>query len=116
MVTASIRVRINDRGEMVFLDGPLAGVFVNETAVTVRASHVEPVNPILRPLFSLLRIIAGDKGRISHFTRRWACTWRVNLKPIGGPVLRTVYACRLEAIQAEIAWIEANMHLLEKTK
>ena len=74
-----------------------------EGAVTARASHVEPSNPLLRILFHLLRQWLGDKGRMSEFTRSWPCLWRVNMKPVGGPILCTRYYDRKQILNAEVA-------------
>lgn len=49
-------------------------------AEIIRASHVEP---------------EGDK-------------WRVDLTPIGGPVLDRLYELRQDALDAEVEWIENN--------
>jgi hypothetical protein len=73
-----------------------------EGTVTARASHVEPDNWLLRAVFHLLRQWLGDKGRMSDFTRSWKCLWRVNLKPVGGPILCTRYFDRKQAINAEV--------------
>ena len=70
-----------------------------------RASYVEPVNCLLRRFFHLLRHGFGDEGRVSNWTRAWTVVWRVNLAPIGGPILRTVYYDRTQAINAEIVAI-----------
>jgi hypothetical protein len=78
-----------------------------------RASHVEPVNPILRLFFHLLRQWLGDKGRMSEYTRSWPCLWRVNMKPVGGPILSTVYYDRKQAINAEV--IALNKFFIEGT-
>jgi hypothetical protein len=59
----------------------------NRGARTARASHVEPDNILLRVIFHLLRQWLGDKGHMSEFTRSWKCLWRVNMKPVGGPIL-----------------------------
>jgi hypothetical protein len=59
-----------------------------EGAVVNRASHVEPDNFVLRIIFHGLRQVLGDKGRMSEFTRNWPILWRVNTKPVGGPILR----------------------------
>ena len=82
-------------------------------AVPLRASHVEPVNPLLRVIFHLLRQWLGDKGRMSEFTRAWPCLWRINLKPLDGPILPTVYYDRKQAINAEV--IALNKFFIEES-
>jgi hypothetical protein len=80
---------IDESGDMKFLvlefmhESPLL-----EGANVSRASHVEPNNFVLRIIFHGLRQVLGDKGRMSEFTRNWPIFWRVNTKPVGGPILR----------------------------
>jgi hypothetical protein len=69
-----------------------------------RASHVEPVNPMLRVAFYALRIF-GDGGKLAGFTRSWACQWQVNLSPIGLGLLPMTYHNRQSAIDAEIDYL-----------
>jgi hypothetical protein len=90
--------------------------------VTRRASHVEPVNIILRVLFHILRTVVSDKSAAAAWTRVWPCLWRVNTAPVGGPVLRlkhlppddaffvnsediAVWRNRQDAIDAEIKFL-----------
>jgi hypothetical protein len=70
-----------------------------------RASHVIPRNFALRGLFYLLRYWLGDKGRMSDLTRLWKCEWIVDTRPVGGPILSTVYYDRKQAINAEVAYL-----------
>jgi hypothetical protein len=75
------------QNEVTFIVDESAGdavYLVTEAAATLdlgaqplRASHVEPVNPILRCAFHLLRQWLGDKGRMSDFTRNWPCLVRI---------------------------------------
>ena len=97
---------IDESGDMKFL----VPEFMSESplldgANVSRASHVEPGNVILRIIFHGLRQILGDKGRMSEFTRRWNCLWRVNTKPVGGPILAGRYRNRKDAIEAEIIFL-----------
>jgi len=79
---------IDESGDMKFLvpefmhESPLL-----EGANISRASHVEPDNFVLRIIFHGLRQVLGDKGRMSEFKRNWPILWRVNTKPVGGPIL-----------------------------
>lgn len=73
-----------------------------------RASHVEPANPLLRYAFHSLRETFGESGSIADFTRQWSCIWRVNLAPVNGPILPVTFSNRMEAIAAEVIWLEAN--------
>lgn len=73
-----------------------------------RASHIEPVDPILRGVFHLTRKLFGDKGRVSAWTRRWSILWRVNMSPSGGGIIG-IYRDRSKAIDAELAWLRRSM-------
>jgi hypothetical protein len=42
---------------------------------------------------------------MSNFTRAWPILWRVNLQPIGGPVIAERYFNRRQAINAEVVAI-----------
>lgn len=115
-----VTVTIEENGDMTFLDTDAERVFLElGTAVTRRASHVEPVSVPLRLLFYILRWF-GDKNRIADWTRNWRCGWRVNTAPVGGPILRWshirpdaewglgdvyVWYNRQEAIDAEIKFL-----------
>ena len=91
---------IAENGDCTYLMTEAAPVI--EGAVSKRASHVEPDNFFLRILFHALRQYLGDKGRMSDFTRSWRCLWRVNMEPVGGPILCTRYYDRQQAINAEV--------------
>lgn len=118
-----ISVTIEESGDLTYLGTDSAKAFteIGETT-TRRASHVEPVDFWFRILFHTLRFF-GDKNRIAEWTRHWRCLWRVNTKPVGGPILawKHVYpdagwkypagegiafwADRREAIEAEIKFL-----------
>src|ERR1700722_3126134 len=95
-------------GDIRFLVNNLSRSFVDESSTIRRASHVEPINAFLRIVFYTLRFLFGEYGRMGQFTRVWPCLWRINLSPVSGPILPTVYRDRQKAIQAEIGWLEAN--------
>ena len=106
-MTDHVTISIDDTtGEARFLVNGLSRCFLDETSVIKRASHVEPVSWILRLAFYLTRNAFGEYGRIAEFTRLWPCLWRVNLAPIGGPILPEFYSDRSQAIDAEIAYLE----------
>lgn len=90
------QIRLVDHHEM----GPELGQVTKQ-----RASHVEPVNPILRGLFRLLRARARDDGLVAAFTRCWPCRWRVAI--VAGPTFGP-YRQRAAAIAAEIDWLNDN--------
>ena len=121
-----VSVVIEENGDLTFLDTDAERVFLElGTAVTRRASHVEPVFLPLRLAFYILRWF-GDKNKIADWTRNWKCGWRVNTDPVGGPILRyshlkhnasmlkfpaedwdgvAVWRNRQEAIEAEIEFL-----------
>ena len=99
---ATLLIHEDGRIEMIAGHGPeLSGEGV---AVKRRASHVAPVNPLLRLAFHAIRCLVADESRLAGWTRRWRCQWRVAI--VGGPVLDGTWRDRLEAIAAEIEWIE----------
>jgi len=73
-----------------------------------RASHVLPVNRLMRWLFRKLRHVCEDDSPLAEFTRRWPCRWQADLALCGGPVLGP-FTRRQDAIAAEVAWIETNI-------
>ena len=104
---------IDTKGTLTFLNTETTRPFLNlGEAKTRRASHVEPNNFALRILFHGLRRVLGDKGRMSDFTRRWPILWRVNLSPVGGPILFIRYRDRQAAIRAEVEWLNARIDTL----
>jgi hypothetical protein len=70
-----------------------------------RASHVVPSVFLLRLAFRVLRGLLGDQGRCAAWTRRWRCSWLVDLRPSGGGWMPGTFADRDEAIEAELAWL-----------
>lgn len=108
---AEVSLVIRDDGTLVSLDTEDSACFKSLGTVTSRrASHVEPDNRFFRLAFHILRRFYGDKGRMSEFTRSWPCLWRANLAPVGGPILPGRWSNRLEAIDAEVVWL--NKHLV----
>ena len=98
----------DSNGNTKFLVNDLSRSFLDDFSVIQRASHVEPVNGILRIVFYALRAMFGEYGSMARFTRLWPCQWRVNLSPVEGPILSTVYRDRARAIDAEVSWLESN--------
>lgn len=98
---------ISETGEISYLSAPsLEDAFEGKQSKR-RASHVEPVNFALRLAFHCLRAALGESGRVSNWTRHWACKWRVNLSPSAGPTFGR-FISRDIAIAAEERWLEAN--------
>jgi hypothetical protein len=108
VMTERITISIDDStGEARFLVNGLSACFLDETSVIKRASHVEPVSLMPRLAFYMARAVFGEYGKVTESTRAWSCLWRVNLSPIDGPILPEVYKDRSQAIDAEIAYLEA---------
>lgn len=109
---AEITITIDESGNLKMLETTMAEPFkVLGTAVTKRASHVEPYDFWPRVAFTVLRKLVSDDSRIAERARRWNCFWRVNTKPVGGPILRNQYGniaawwIREDAIVAEIEFL-----------
>lgn len=118
MADKILAVTIEEDGNLTFLATDAADAFLEcGEVVTRRASHVEPASAVWRVFFHILRWF-GDKNRIAEWTRTWKCLWRVNTKPVGGPILRwtdlgdgaedheiAVWENRQQAIDAEIRFL-----------
>jgi hypothetical protein len=98
-------IRITADGTVRFLNTPETATLITPETVTRRASHVEPHGVIMRVAFHVLRYFFGEKGPMADFTRLWPCRWRVNLCPVGGPVLPGRWYDRKAAICAEVVWL-----------
>lgn len=71
------QVKINRRtGTLEFLHHP--GFDVGKTTRS-RFSEIVPVKPWLRVPFRILRLLFGDTGRMSAWTRIWKCRWRLEI-------------------------------------
>jgi hypothetical protein len=82
-----VTATIDENGDVLFLATSANDIFLNHgTVVTKRASHVEPYHLGYRIAFHILRWF-GDKTQIAEWTRNWPVVWRVNTKPVGGPIL-----------------------------
>lgn len=97
-----VEISIAEDGTIQFLMSEGAEVLLDGDTVVRRASHVEPDSLTLRLAFHGLRFIFGEDGKVGNFTRIWPCAWRVNLSPVGGPILDDVWYDRQDAIDAEI--------------
>lgn len=104
----TVEITITEDGTVRFLVNELTAPLVAEGAVIRRASHVEPDGYIARVVFHFLRRMFGEKGAVAEFTRHWPVEWRVNLAPIGGPILPGRYLNRSEAIAVEIEHLNQN--------
>ena len=118
-----VTITINEDGTQTFLKTDSADIFLEQgETITRRASHVEPAEFIERVLFTLLRSLFADTSAVAAWTRTWNTLWRVNTKPVGGPILcwkhvhpPTIGTCvaddpvywnnRQEAIEAEVAFL-----------
>ena len=100
-----LTVTIDENGDMIYLKTPLSDVLLElGTVVTKRASHVEPDTFFARMAFRALRLVVTDNSRIAQWTRGWNVRWRVDTRPVGGPVLRwaDVYGARQIAEMARV--------------
>ena len=95
-------------GNATFLVNDLSKGLLDSSSKVRRASHVEPYSFLPRLFFHGLRIVFGENGRIGDWTRNWSCRWRINLSPVGGPIIDIPFKYRLFAISCEIDWLEAN--------
>jgi hypothetical protein len=83
-----VTMTIEDDGTATFLKTDSADIFLEcGEVITRRASHVEPAMRYERWAFHLLRTLFGESGVVSDWTRGWKTLWRVNTKPVGGPIL-----------------------------
>lgn len=81
---------------------------LGERTARRRASHIEPCRPALRLAFRILRACCSDNSRIADWTRTWPCHWRVNMRPVGGPVFPYRFGNRSLAIAFEHNWLLEN--------
>ena len=117
----TVTVTIEGDGSMTFLKTDAADIFLEMGAVvTRRASHVEPYDFWPRLAFTVIRALVSDKSQVAEWTRGWKVLWRVNTKPVGGPILRwkhrgypfaayenkiAAWSKRQDAIDAEIVFL-----------
>ncbi len=130
---AEIIITIDESGDLKMLEMAMAEPFkILGTTVTKRASFVEPYDFWSRVAFTFIRALVPDDSRLAEWTRNWNTLWRVNTKPVGGPILRVRDVCphinfdvypeyggqiafwtdRQEAIDAEIKFL--NTFFLER--
>lgn len=76
------------------------------SCVARRASHIEPVNLVLRALFHCVRGLVRDESKLAECTRRWPCRWRARIfDPQIPPAVLGPFDNRDDAISAEIEYI-----------
>jgi hypothetical protein len=121
-----ITVTIDEDGDLIFLQTDSADIFMElGKTITKRASHVEPATFWARVAFHILRALVTDDSDVAAWTREWKCAWRINTKPVGGPILTwadlwgsvapsttATFADRQNAIDAEIEFL--NTFFLER--
>ena len=107
-----ITTTITADGNQIFLDtrGSVTFCEVGESTVQ-RASQVEPDSLPLRLAFRAIRACVRDTSKVAQWTRTWSCWWRIDTRPVGGPVLIGRYRDRNRAIEAEICFL--NKFFLE---
>jgi hypothetical protein len=101
-----VTVTIEDDGNAVFLATDSADVFLEMgTVITRRASHVEPAPRYERWLFTILRFLFSDTSKVAAWTRTWNTLWRVNTRPVGGPILTWGHIWDAKGHPATVPWI-----------
>ncbi len=89
-------------------DGEVSSAIIgNDDRKIRRASHVEPLNWLLRIFFHFLRGNFGEEGKVASWTRNWNCVWRVNMIPSNGPIFGA-FDNRDDALEAEVNWLNTN--------
>ena len=81
----------------------MGGVFEFEKE---RATHVEPVNRVLRALFYLIRDRVDDSHCLAWFTRQWPCSWQARL--VRTDEIIATGRNRKDVIAQEVEYLEAN--------
>ena len=94
-------VNINDDGVISYIKDPKAPAFEGSHSQR-RASNVLPHNPIKRIAFKALRLVFGNRGRVSDWTRTWTGENIVNI--VGGPTLGP-FGSRREALDYEVQYL-----------
>jgi len=105
MTDKTVTITVDEDGEIKFLVDEHSKPFITPETVVKRASHVEPANPLLRVMFHGLRSVCSRQSSLAEFTRMWPCDWRINLAPIGGPILPGTYEDRQDAIDEEVRFL-----------
>ena len=115
-----VTITIEDDGNLTFLATESSDVFLElGRVVTRRASHVEPAAFWDRQAFRVLRTLFTDDSRVAAWTRTWNTLWRVDTRPVGGPILLckhvwdtrpgdnyiAMFSDRQEAIAAEVKFL-----------
>jgi len=114
MSNQEVSVIIREDGNVICLDHPECECFREMGPVkTRRASHVEPYTWYYRWAFHFLRWLFGENGRVGDWTRYgspWKDhLWRVNLTPVGGPILPGASHPRERALKREVEWLNENL-------
>jgi hypothetical protein len=102
-VNDTITVFIEDDGSITFLDAPCTRGLSLGSDVVRRYSHVEPESIPARVMFHAVRLLFGDTGSMSDWTRRWDVLWRARILATG-VVLPIRSTNRQQVIDAEIAY------------
>jgi hypothetical protein len=92
-----VTITIESNGDLTFLNLDSCQPFKTlGTVTTKRASHVEPYDFWPRLAFTVIRMLVSDSSGLAEWTRRWAVDWRVNTKPVGGPILTWDDVCETD--------------------
>lgn len=102
----TVTIFIENDASVTFLKSKLTAGFNLGPSVTRRYSACEPALWYLRLVFHTLRLVFGETGAVSEFTRGWRCLWRANIH--NGPILSGRWYNRQDAINAEINYFNQN--------
>jgi hypothetical protein len=102
-------ISIDSEGNLSWVKSPaMAGLMGSGETTVKRASNIEPVNPVVRAIFKLIRSHVNDNHALSCWTRKWPVCWRVNLGLSNGPTFGS-FRNRQDAIEAEVAWLRIHV-------
>ncbi len=100
-------INIDQDGVLTFVHDEQFADGIDGEVRTERATHVEPVQPLLRWCFRAFRRHVADDSWVAAWTRRWQCRWRARIfatNEILGP-----FEDRKQAILAEIVVLEGRL-------
>lgn len=79
MTHTTHRLIVDDKGYLRCIHNPALPLHELGKVKTTRIGRIVPLFYPKRMLFNLLRRCFGERGRVAAFTRRWKCTWKVEM-------------------------------------